>query len=169
MRSGSVWFVTGCLLALVAAAPVYSQSLGYTTERAAKRADPSALEAQARSLHDQPKQYRRAAELYLQASELRAPAEPQHVNDRKMAAQLFYYAGNVTRARGVMEQAAEGALAAGDVVHAAHLYLDASIMSRDDGAASDANRLANKADLLMKSPLVSATDKREVLNRIVKR
>jgi hypothetical protein len=100
---------------------------------------------------------------------MRAPAEPQHVNNRKMAARLFFYAGNVARARVVMEQAADGALAAGDVVHAAHLYLDASIMARDDGAGGDANRLAQKADLLMKSPLVSAADKREVLARIVKR
>jgi hypothetical protein len=155
----------GSLIALAVASAAQAQTIGLVTERGRTRLDPAAVEAQARSLHDQPQNYRRAAELYLQASDLRAPGDPRHVTNRKMAASILFYSGNTARARVVMEEAANAALAAGDIVQAAHIYLDASILARNDGAPGDANRLASKAELLMKSPLVSDVDRRAVLAR----
>jgi hypothetical protein len=161
-------FALGCLLALVAAAPVTGQTQGFTAERKVQQ-DAAGIEAQARVLQEQPKQYRRAAELYMQASDLRTPAEPERIADRKMAARLFFYSGNTARARVVMEQAADWALAAGDILQAAHTYLDASVLARDSRASGEANRLAGKAELLTQSPVIAESARQEVLARIVRK
>jgi hypothetical protein len=163
------WFAASCVFTIAAAGTLHAQQIGFATKRTAAPPDPAVIEAQAKALHDQPRQYRRAAELYLQASDLRLASEPERVKNRKMAAQLFFYSGNVARARVVMEEAADAALAAGDIVTAAHTFLDASVLARGDNSDNDANRLARKAELLMKSPLVSTAHRQEVLGRIVKK
>jgi hypothetical protein len=161
-------WLAACVAVLLAVAPLRAQAPGNGAERG-KTQDAATVEAQAKALHDQPKQYRRAAELYVQASDLREASDPQRVENRKMAARLYFLSGNVARARVVMEDAANTALAAGNLVQAAHTYLDASVLARDDRAPGDANRLAQKAELLMASPLVSDAERKDVLGRIVKK
>jgi hypothetical protein len=65
-----------------------------------------------------------------------------------------------------MEAAAERALAMGDVVRAAHAYVDAAFIAQEQGSSSQVTRLAQKAVLLTKSPLLRAEETAAIVNRI---
>ncbi len=160
MRKSMIFAGALILLALPASAQTLAMNTANTDEEAA------ALEAEAKALHDQPKEYRQAAELYLDAASLRAIGDPLHVTDQVMAARLLYYAGEESRAQAVMARAGEDALAAGDVVTAATAMLDAAwiALQREDGRT--VLDLAERAELLMASPLVEADVRKAILDRI---
>ncbi|MGH7506245.1 MAG: hypothetical protein ACRELX_11365 [Longimicrobiales bacterium] len=154
---------TGALLQADTAA---AQQLSYAISGTDRAVDPATLEARAAELYSSPKQYRRAAAFLMEAAELRAAADPMRVKNKSLAARLYYYDGDKDRARSLLEQAADDAIAAGDVVTAADLYLDASYVAHEEKDGPEVLRLAAKAKLLMSSPLVDARSRDRVLSRI---
>jgi hypothetical protein len=124
------------------------------------------LEARAEALYSSPRRYRDAARLHEQAARVRGAADPQSAKNLRQAARLYHYAGDVARARSTMERAADAAMQVGDVVTAAASYLDAAFMARDEGLATEVERLVERARLLGNSPLLDAAQRDAILGRI---
>jgi hypothetical protein len=155
-------------VALLNAAPAEAQQLSYAIAADARdAADPVVFEKQAAQLYDSPKQFKRAAQLHIKAAELRALDDPMRVKDRTLAARLYYYAGDRTRGLDLLRLAGDEALAAGDVIVAATTYLDASYVAQELKRGEEVLELANKAKLLLSSPLVDARDRDRLLSRIM--
>ena len=153
------------VLAMLNAAPARTQQLSYAVT-AADRPDPAALERQAAVLYESPKNFKRAAGLLVQAAELRDVTDPMKVKDQSLAARLYYYAGDRDRGLMLLEKSADIAMNTGDVLVAAQLYLDASYVAQELKRGEEVRRLAEKARLLMSSPLVHARDRDRMLSRI---
>lgn len=152
--------------ALLSAAPAAAQ-LGYAISAETRSVDdPVALEKQAAMLYEVPGQLKRAAALHLKAADLRALDDPMRVKDRTLAARLYYYAGERTKSFDLLRQAADEAHAAGDVLVAASTYLDASYVAQELKRGEDVLMLANKAKLLLSSPLLDARERDRLLSRI---
>ena len=145
---------------------VHAQQLSYAISSEKPAVSPEILEARAAELYDSPKQYRRAAELHLEAAELREFGDPLRVRNQSYAARLYYYAGDKGKAQTTLETAADDARNAGDIITAADLYLDASYVATERKNAAEVHRLVEKAELLMSSPLVDAGTRDRVLGRI---
>jgi hypothetical protein len=147
------------------AAPAKGQQLSYAvgTER---REDPTQLERQAAELYESPKNFKRAAGLLMRAAGMREAGDPQKVRNQSLAARLYYYAGDRDRSFTLLTETADYALSVGDVVTAAELYLDASSVAQELERGDEVLRLAHKAQLLLRSPLVSAVDRQRLLVRI---
>ena len=154
------------LAAALQATPARSQT---TLAMAANSNPPSKaveLERKAELLYGEPGRYHEAARLLLRAAELREDGDPMQVHDLSMAGRLFYYTGRKAEALRTIESAADAALAIGDVLNAAHLYVDASHLARENGRPDDAVRLMGSARLLTKSPLLAESSRREVTARL---
>lgn len=156
------------VVALMNATPAHAQQLGYAISAETRSdADPVALEKQAASLYESPKHYKRAAALHIEAANLRALDDPMRVKNRALAAKLYYYAGDKSKGYELLRQAADEALAAGDVLVAASTYLDASYVALELKRGETVLELANKAKLLLSSPLVDARERDRLLSRIM--
>jgi hypothetical protein len=167
-KLGLVGFALCTVLQFVSASPASAQS-GVVYAGPAKgdaAPDPAELESRAQSMLPNPRRYGEAAKLYLRAADLRKAGDPRRVTDLVMASRLTYYDRNVTRARAIMERAADEALAAGDVVSAAHAYVDASFLAWEAGDNESVPRLVKKAELLASSPLLAERDRAAILARI---
>ncbi|NJD10837.1 MAG: hypothetical protein FIB01_10555 [Gemmatimonadetes bacterium] len=117
------------------------------------------VHAQALALQENQSMLVPAARLYLREAALRGDDDPQGVKCLTTAAHLFYYAGRRAEGRRVMEQAANAALAVGDINAAARTYLLAAWMAQADGRTGDTRRLAHEAEMLAASPLLAAVDR----------
>ena len=124
------------------------------------------LRTKAVALYDQPKRFSEAARLHVQEANYRTARDVEGVEALAMAARLFKYANRLFDARMAMEQAADRALTIGDVVRAAHAYLDAAFVARSAGQQQEITRLVSKAHLLADSPLLSSTDRINIRKRI---
>ena len=109
------------------------------------------LEKQAAALHDNLERYVEAARLYKQSASLRSEADPRAVDALTMAAHLFHYANKISDARRTMEQAAERALAGGDVWRASLANLEAALFAYKQGNWTQTERLGRKALQLAES------------------
>lgn len=140
----------------VLAQRAHAQALKVGTPAATSRA--SALEARASHASS----LAAAAQLAEQAAELRAPGDPKGVTDLLIAASGRYYSGDPTHARALYVQAAERALADGDVVVAARSFMLAAIVAnkQHDSATLD---LKARAERLAGSPLLTETQRRHIL------
>lgn len=145
-------------------APLSAQTLALNTSRSL--AEPEDIEAEARSLHNSPDEYRRAAMLYLEAAILRGQRDTATMHDQRMAARLLYYVGDAAHARVIMEEAGDQALRLGDVIAAAHTFVDAAWIALQIEQVAEAVRLAERAELLMASPLVDDIARHLLLERI---
>ena len=168
-RMTMMGFAAGtAVVALLSATPADAQQLSYAISAEARSVDdPIALEKQAALLYDSPKQYKRAAALHVKAADLRALDDPMRIKDRTLAAKLYYYAGDRAKGFELLRQAADEALAAGDVLVAATTYLDASYVALELDRGETVLELANKAKLLLSSPLVDARERDRLLSRIL--
>lgn len=142
-------------------------ALGYTEAAppaATIRAE--ALEREARALFTNPKQYGRAAQLLEEAAGAREMGDPERIRDLELASRLTFYRGNERKSQLLMTQAAEEALAMGDVVTAAHNYTDAAFAAKAGKRPVEAIALVKKATLLAASPLLAKEDRAAILARV---
>lgn len=154
------------LLGFALALPAEAQQTARFASTATDVAQAAQLEAEAQELYNTLREYKRAAKLHMQAAALRPASDAKRVDNLRMAAMLYHYAGRLTNARQAMTQAGDAALAAGDVKTAADSYLDAAFLSSDEGVAEEANRLVRKAQLLTHSPLLTSQARNSILRRI---
>jgi hypothetical protein len=109
---------------------------------------------------------RDAARLHRRSAELRAAEDPLGFRCLNEAAALAYLTGDHSRARADMAQAAGHALARGDLRAAALAYLDAAWIAQEQKKPRQVWELGHRAEMLADSPLLGASDRAAILQRI---
>jgi hypothetical protein len=110
--------------------------------------------------------YRDAARLYRRSAEFRAAEDPQGSQCLTEAAALAYAAGDRSGARTDLAHAAERALARGDIRAAALSYLDAAWIAQEQEKPGQVWEFGHRAEILAASPLLSESDRGQILRRI---
>ena len=106
----------------------------------------------------------KAAGLREKAASLRAAEDPRGFTSLQMAALLRHALKQRPAAIGLMQRAAEQAMARGDVFNAATAYVNVAFIALEMRDGELAKRSVEKSSLLMHSPLLDATQ-REALQR----
>lgn len=117
------------------------------------------------ALYNQPTRSADAARLHLREAAFRDARDPEAVEALLMAANLFNYANQPISARKAVVQAAERALAIGDIATAAEAYTNAAFLALKKGSKSEMNRYAWKAILLTESPLMEQAKRASIRSR----
>ncbi|MFQ5746534.1 MAG: hypothetical protein ACE5HF_04860 [Gemmatimonadota bacterium] len=128
--------------------------------------DADALHARAIRLYETPARWTEAAQLHLRAARSLAKNDARSFQGFDRAARLLYYTGDFAGARRAMEKAAGVARATGDLVTAAHAYLDAAFISVHEGYSARKRALLAEAEALSESELVADSDRNGILARI---
>jgi len=89
-----------------------------------------------------------AAELYREAAEGMPTNDANSYISYDMSARLYFYAGEFTESREMMESAAEVAGATGDVVSAAYRHVDAAFIAVWEGFPGKRREHVNAAEML---------------------
>ncbi len=110
--------------------------------------------------------WRDAARLHRRSAELRAAEDPLGFRCLTEAAALTYFTSDRSRARDDMAQAARHALARGDLRSAALAYLDAAWIAQEQKNPRQVWELGHRAEMLADSPLLGASDRAAILQRI---
>ena len=128
--------------------------------------DADELHLEAIALYETPERWAEAARLHeLAASKLNShDARNFAAYDR--AARLYFYAGEYAKARQNMERAAAVAIATGDLVTAAHAYIDAAFITLWEGRSGEQGQLTREAERLSASELVGDAEREQILVRI---
>jgi collagenase-like PrtC family protease len=127
------------------------------------------LDAQAQTLEDNDwSQLEKAASLREKAARLRTADDPAGTVSLYWAARDRYYSGSQKEARELMEQAAERALAMGDVLNAATAYTEAAYISADLKDGTRMREFAGKARLLASSPMLNDGQREQLRTRLAK-
>jgi hypothetical protein len=111
-------------------------------------------------------QLKKAARLRELAADLRTPDDPEGTVSLYWAARDRYYSGDPKAARVLMEQAADRALAMGDVVNAVTAYTEAAYICADIKDGERMRTLASKARLLANSPMLTAEQRSQLRTRL---
>lgn len=153
----------GMLLAIVGLPAVASAQYQLPTVVSAAKAD---------SLHEAAvalvaaHRWRDAARLHRQSAELRGAEDPLGFRCLNDAAALAYATGDRSGARNDLASAATQALARGDLRSAALAYLDAAWIAQEQKNPRQVWELGHRAEMLADSPLLGASDRAAILQRI---
>jgi len=109
---------------------------------------------------------RDAARLHRRSAERRAPEDPLGFRCLTEAAALAYHTSDRSSARADMAQAAGHALARGDLRAAALAYLDGAWIAQEQKNQHQVWELGHRAEMLADSPLLGASDRAAILQRI---
>ena len=107
-----------------------------------------------------------AAKLREQAADLRDDSDVLKSASLYWAARDHYYAQNTSKSRDLMVEAGQRALDVGDVIAAASAFTDAAYISADLKDVASTKLYATKARMLANSPMLSQTQKDDVLSRL---
>lgn len=154
-----------CSLAATAAFSMLATRTASAQTAKESRAQAVILEQRAESWLGIPKKWSSVARSLEHAAEIRGPDDPRAVRDLMMAAAVRVSAHQGVGARTSFMQAAEWALALGDVENAANGYMRASLMSIELKDFDSARALREKAERLARSPLLSAAQRTAILNQ----
>jgi len=164
VRLVTLGVATLCLAAVrIGAAQTSVKSAGDPLENSTRASE---FEERAVELHRDVTRAAESARLHRRSAELRAASDPEAIESLALAAHLFGYAHQLSEARRTMEQAAERALAIGDVARAANAYLEAAFFAEHQKQRSEVERLGRKALLLAGSPLLPDDQRKTITDRI---
>jgi len=155
--------ITGALLASLALPAAAAAQYQLPTLTSAARAD--SLHQAAAALVTAHR-YGDAARLHRRSAQLRDADDPLGFRCFKDAAALEYAAGDRTGARTDMAAAAGQALARGDLREAALAYVDAAWIAQEQKNPRQVWELGHRAEMLADSPLLSASDRLAIMQRI---
>lgn len=161
--------ITAGALFAIAAFPMVSSAQAsllpiQVTERQSRAAD---LDLRAASYEDRDwSKIATAAKLREEAASLRDDSDVLKSASLYWAARDHYYAENPGKARDLMVRAAQQALDVGDVIAAATAFTDAAYISADLKDVASTKLYATKARMLASSPMLSQTQKDDVLSRL---
>ena len=110
--------------------------------------------------------WRDAARLHRRSAELRSADDPLGFRCLTEAAALAYATNDRSAARADMAEAAGQALARGDLRAAALAYLDAAWIAQEQKNPRQVWELGHRAEMLADSPLLGASDRAAILQRI---
>lgn len=124
------------------------------------------LHAEAVALLPKAGEAARTARLLERAAELRPACDVTATKELTWAARAYHSLGRTEKARTTMLRAAERAVWTGDVVAAAHAYLDAAALAIELAERDAAVAAVGRAEVLSASPLLSDGQRRQILRRI---
>ena len=104
----------------------------------------------------------RAAKLREKAASMRAPEDPRGFTSFQMASLLRHAMKQRPAAVGLMQRAADQAMARGDVYNAATAYVNVAFMAVELRDVDLARRSIERGTLLMHSPLLTETQRRSL-------
>ncbi len=107
-----------------------------------------------------------AAELFETAARIRPESDIGRVEDLRTAANIWYWAGRTDHARVLTEEAALIASNLGKPALAAHIYLDAAVLSAELKMGRHTIAAARQAELLAASPVISSTEREAIRIRL---
>lgn len=110
--------------------------------------------------------YTEAARLYKDAAKLRPRDDPGAVDNMMLAANLLFVANRPLEARRMLEDAAERALAAGDVERGARAFIEAAFIADKQGNKAETSRLGHRAEMLSVSPQLTPAQRQEIARRL---
>jgi hypothetical protein len=145
---------------------VSASPVAMATARSHGPSDPQEFETQAVDLLAFPRRYAEAIKLLLKAAGSREVGDPARVKDFVLASRLAYYRKDVDRSFSFMRHAADEAAATGDVITAAHAYVDAAFIGLKSTNIETIGSLVRRAELLAYSPLIGEQDRHGILVRI---
>lgn len=122
--------------------------------------------ARAEALYEAPGRWNEAGELHETAAERLPDNDAAQYFGFRQAAILYAHADAPARARRAMAKAASVAEATGDVIVAAHAWVDAAFLAIDEGYPGKRREFVRRAGNLAQSELLSDEERREILNRI---
>lgn len=108
-------------------------------------------------------EWKQAAELYRGAAEGMPENDANSYVPFDIAARLYFYAGEYTESREMMEHAAKVAEATGDMVAAAYRHVDAAFISVWEGYPAMRRRHVERAEAYAASGDLSVHDARRVM------
>jgi tetratricopeptide (TPR) repeat protein len=155
--------------AIAAAAPVtaaQNDADATATISAAPADRAEALRQKAESLFSQPRQWGKAARLLEQSAQLRGASDPEAYVCLMYAGRLRAGMGDFTGASAALEKAAIHAAARGALLDAAHAWIDAAHAAVEGQDIERALALAERAQLLSGSSLLSASQVEQITRRI---
>lgn len=120
----------------------------------------------AEALYGVPGRWSDAGELHEAAARRLPDNDAAQYFGFRQAAILYAHADAPARARRAMEKAASVAEATGDVVVAAHAWVDAAFLAIEEGYPGKRRELVRNAGRLAQSELLSDEQRREILQRI---
>lgn len=141
----------------VIAVPAISVEIGET---------PDQLRQKAVALFENPNAHEQAAHFLRQESERRAADDPEAYNALAIGGRLFAYSGEMLDAQNMMEEAADLALSRGELIKAAHTYIDAAYIAQTEGKRGRVRELVSRAELLSGSPHLDTVQRSNILRRI---
>jgi tetratricopeptide (TPR) repeat protein len=115
---------------------------------------------------DQADEAERAALLFGQSASLRVRCDPQALPLIRMSALLYQRAGNLQEGQRTMYRAAELAARTGQLLAAAHAYLDYAVLSHELGDTQAAVDAATKAELISRLPALSEWARSTIRDRM---
>ncbi len=128
--------------------------------------DADELHVQAMSLYEFPERWGEAARLHEQAANKLLDNDARAFLAYDRAARLYFYSGEYGRARSAMEKAASIAAATGDVLTAAHAYVDAAFITLWEGYGGKQREFTRMAEEYAASDLLDDADRSAILNRL---
>lgn len=120
----------------------------------------------AEALYAMPERWSEAGELHEAAAARLPDNEAGQYFGFRRAAILYAHADAPARARRAMEKAASVAEATGDVVVAAHAWVDAAFLAIEEGYPGKGREFVGNAGRLAQSGLLSDEQRRQITRRI---
>jgi hypothetical protein len=124
------------------------------------------LHQQAIDLYEIPERWGEAADLHREAAENLPKNDAGQFFGYSRAALLYFYAGELPEARRSMEDAAEVAEATGDVLTAAHAYVDAAFIAIAEDYDGMEREFVADAREVVDSEVLTQAERESVLIRI---
>jgi hypothetical protein len=126
------------------------------------------LEAQAKEIlmRGDMDEWIEAAELLVESAHLRPESHFPAARNLQFAAAVFAWSGNNEKARRLFEEAADRAASMGELVFAAHTYLDCAFASAKLHMGRHTIEAAKAAQELAKSREVGRTDRERIMARL---
>lgn len=135
---------------------------------AAAQSGPDAKHNQAVSMHASGPRLTTVARLHLESARERSASDPQAQHCLSTAGHLYYYAGDKSRARRLLGEAADVALRRGDVEYAGHALLSAAVIAQEAKDGGAVRRLIERAELLTEGPALSVSQRARIRARVAR-
>lgn len=168
MRNGTIYMASAALAFLLlapAGAEAQSREM-FELPPLQVTAFQNPLHSRAMELYEQPERWEEAGELHERAAKLLPKNAADGYFGFQRAAVLYFHAGEIARSRKAMERAAEVADATGDVLTAAHTWVDAAFLAVAEGYAGKKREFVRTAQELAASELLDDADRQIILARI---
>ena len=167
MRKGTILGGAVAVTALVAAnAAVAQERPTYELPAIEVEVLQTDLHQHAIDLYEIPERWGEAADLHREAAENLPRNDAGQFYGYSRAALLYFYAGELAEARRSMEDAAEVAEATGDVLTAAHAYVDAAFIAIAEDYDGKQREFVADAMEVADSEFLTETERESVLIRI---